>query len=136
MSKVVIYLASGFGILETNFTVIYNDYLVPSDLNCDMLEVDLAPFDILIASPPCNYYSRANYRRDTSSYALSTKHLLPCILEKFIQADKPFIIENVLNKRLMFDMINNLPFGVFYCEIGRHCFFTNINFDYSDLHFE
>lgn len=62
--------------------------------------------------------------------------MLPCILEKFIQADKPFIIENVLNKRLMSDMISNLPFGVFYFEIGRHCYFTNVNFDYSDLHFE
>lgn len=132
----VIYLASGHGVLDSVYDVTYNDYYVPRDLVCDMMQVDLSAFDILIASPPCNYWSKANYRRDISTYAQSTKHLLPGILEKFIKAGKPFIVENVINKKLMKDIINNLPFGVFYIELGRHCYFTNINFDISDLHFQ
>lgn len=135
MNKKVIYLASGYGVLDTVYDVTYNDCYIQRDLVCDMMEVDLSNFDILLASPPCNYWSRANYRRDISVYAQSTKHLLPGILEKFIKTGKPFIVENVLNKKLMKDIINNLPFGVFYIELGRHCYFTNINFTTSDLNF-
>ena len=71
------------------------------DLGGDMLEVDLTPYDYIIASPPCNYYSRANYRRETSEYSQKTKHLLPGILEKLGKQQKPFIVENVRSPRLM-----------------------------------
>ena len=38
-----------------------------------MMEIDLSPYDVIIATPPCNYYSRANYRRETSEYSQMTK---------------------------------------------------------------
>lgn len=133
----VIYLAAGYSVLNSfNKLVIHNDLCVSgNDIICDMMLVDLSAFDILIASPPCNYWSKANYRRNVSDYALSTKHLLPDIINKFILTGKPFIVENVINKKLMAPIINSLPFDVFYFEIGRHSYFSNINFDYSDLTF-
>lgn len=67
MNKKVIYLASGYGVLDTVYDVTYNDFYIQRDLVCDMMEVDLSSFDILLASPPCNYWSRANYRRDISA---------------------------------------------------------------------
>lgn len=119
----IIYLAAGHAVLN-NDNVTYNDYYIKRDLVCDMLVVDLAHYDILIASPPCNYYSKANYRRDKSSYSLMTKHLLPDILNKFINIDKPFIVENVINKKLMRTIIDKS--NCYYFEIGRHCYFTNV----------
>ena len=44
---------------------------------CSCEEIDLTKYDYIIATPPCNYYSRANYRRETSKIAQETKHLLP-----------------------------------------------------------
>ena len=67
------------------FNLDYNDIKKTSEhinIVCDMLTVDLSQYDYIIASPPCNYYSKCNYRRETSDYALKTKHLLPGILEK------------------------------------------------------
>lgn len=55
----VIYLAAGRAKLEHN-NVTYNDIKEKRDLNCDMLAVNLKNYDVLIATPPCNYYSRAN----------------------------------------------------------------------------
>ena len=93
----VIYLASGRAKLNYK-NVVYNDCKEKRDLICDMMTVDLNNYDILIATPPCNYYSRANNSRETSKYALETKHLLPDILDKFIKTGKPFIVENVRNE--------------------------------------
>lgn len=130
----IIYLASGEGIIDLpGVQVTYNDIKVQRDLVCDMLDVDLSDYDILLASPPCNYYSKANYRRDTSVYSLATRYLLPCIIYKFSISGKPFIIENVINKSLMKTIINSLPQGVTYNEAGRHCYFTNIDFDFKSL---
>lgn len=121
----VIYLAAGKAILNNDFTV-YNDLFIDRDIKKDMLKIDLNDYDVLIATPPCNYYSRANYRRNISKYSLNTKHLLPCIIDKFILTGKPFIVENVLNKNLMKDIILSLPPDVKYIEYGRHSYFTNI----------
>ena len=95
---------------------------------CDMMQVDLSKYDYIIASPPCNYYSRANYRRDTSDYALSTRHLLPSILEKLGKQNKPFLVENVKNKKLMakcgiFKICDK--YNIFVYFVGRHTYFTN-----------
>ncbi len=95
----VIYLASGRAKLKHD-NVIYNDIKEKRDLKCDMMDVDLSNYDVLIATPPCNYYSRANSRRETSEYALKTRHLLPDIIDKFIKTGKPFIVENVRNEPL------------------------------------
>lgn len=130
----VLYLAAGEGVINVpGVQVTYNDIKVERDLVCDMLDVDLTNYDILLASPPCNYYSRANYRRDTSVYSLATRYLLPCIIYKFSLSGKPFIVENVINKTLMKTIINSLPQGVTYNEAGRHCYFTNIDFDFKSL---
>lgn len=126
----IIYLAAGYAVIP-GYDIVYNDYYVDRDLKADMLQVDLSSYDILIASPPCNYYSKANYRRNFSDYALNTRHLLPCILDKFIKTGKPFIIENVINKPLMFNILSSLPFNIYYFEWGRHCYFTNIYFDFN-----
>ena len=83
-----------------DFDIDYNDIVALPGINIvgDMMSVDLSGYDFIIASPPCNYYSRANYRRDYSDYALSTKHLLPDILNKHLTVGKPFIVENVRNE--------------------------------------
>lgn len=126
----IIYLASGRADIP-GFDIVYNDMYIDRDIKADMLTVDLSSFDIILASPPCNYYSKANYRRQSSIYSLNTKHLLPEILKKCILLGKPFIIENVINKPLMNDIICSLPFNIYYFEWGRHCYFTNIYFDYT-----
>ena len=97
-----------------------------------MLEIDLTPYDYIIATPPCNYYSRANYRRETSKYSQQTKHLLPEILKKLVAQDKPFIVENVRNKRLFTELgLFDLPCYVYL--IGRHTYWSNIQFPYEDI---
>ena len=100
--------------------------LLKRDLGGDMLQVPLDKYDILIATPPCNYWSRANYRRETSKYALETKHLLPEIIKKFKETGKPFIVENVINKTLMSKIIKDNS-DIYYYEHGRHSYFTNVN---------
>lgn len=120
-----VYLASGRDFLCFD-NILYNDLFIKRDLVCDMLEVDLNSFDIVLASPPCNYYSRANYRRDISSYSLNTRHLLPCILNKLAFSDKFFIVENVKNYNLFNKLgLINLP-NVYFFTFGRHSFWTNV----------
>lgn len=111
----------------------YNDIVdYPGiDLCCDALDVDLSKYDFIIATPPCNYYSKANYRRDISDVAQSTKHLLPLILDKCIKAGKPFIVENVLNKNLLPRLAD-----VYWFQFNYHIFYTNellLAFNYLPL---
>lgn len=40
----------------------------------DIRNIDFTQFDILLLTPPCNYYSRCNYRRNTSKYAHKQKN--------------------------------------------------------------
>jgi hypothetical protein len=124
------------------FDIVYNDveskFLIDLDVTkkqcCDcrglLNNQVLKNFDFLIATPPCNFYSRANYRRWTSQIALSTKDLLPLCLSAFIQSCKPFLVENVNNKSLLpveFDKF------CYRFNFGGHTFFTNVYFDISDL---
>ena len=95
-----------------------------------MLEIDLKPYDFIIATPPCNYYSRANWKRNKSEYSLKTKHLLPKILMKLNKLNKPYLVENVRNKTLMKDIYNLVPFVY---EYGRHTYFTNILFNPNNI---
>ena len=130
MKKKIIYLAAGYAELLTydnnDFDITYQDKFIERDIGGDMLQVPLENYDILIATPPCNYWSRANYRRETSKYALETKHLLPDIIKKFKGTGKPFIVENVINKRLMSGIIKDNS-DIYYYEHGRHSYFTNVN---------
>ena len=133
--KKVVYLAAGEAVIEVpGCTIVYNDLYLNRDLKCNMLDVNLSEFDVVLASPPCNFYSRANYRRHISSYSLLTKNLLPCILSDLIVLGRPFIVENVINKKLMSSCDSLLKMvisgevpGVFYYEFGRHCYFTNVD---------
>ena len=92
--KVGIYLAA-FKAMHPKYAIVYQDINGKRDIGGDMMNVDLTPYDFIIATPPCNWWSRANYRRDRSPYALQTKHLLPDIIKKLCEQDKPFIVENV-----------------------------------------
>lgn len=77
-------------------------------------------YDYIIATPPCNYYSRANYRRDTSIVSQKTKGLLPHCLDLCLSSGLPFIVENVENKNL-------LPKAdCFMFNFGQHTFYTNV----------
>ena len=121
-----------------NYDMDYND-IVPGyhiNLVCDMMNIDLNCYDYIVASPPCNYYSRANYRRLTSEYSQLTKHLLPDILLKCIRSDKPFIVENVRNYNLfvkegIIDICTKN--GICVYEYGRHTYFTNIMFNPTNI---
>ena len=118
----IVYLAAGIGQLKYK-DVVYQDKFVERDISGDMLEINLDPYDIIVATPPCNYYSRARGNR-LSKYAEATKHLLPDILNILTLAEKPFIVENVINRKRMSDII--VKYKNIYHEVGRHCYFTNI----------
>jgi site-specific DNA-cytosine methylase len=120
----IIYLASHLAKLNIKDTVIYQDKYIQRDLSGDMLTVDLTPYDIILATPPCNYYARGNYRRELSEYSQKTKHLLPEIINQLSKQNKPFMVENVRNQTLMKTVINNFNGFVYYH--GRHTYFTNV----------
>ena len=129
-----IYLAA-FIAYQENFDIVYQDINGKRDLGGDMLDINLDPYDYIIATPPCNYWSRANYRRETSTYAQQTKHLLPQILHKLIRSGKPFIVENVKgHKRFKEYGLFDLP--IYTYTIGRHVYWTNIPFYHDDLKFD
>lgn len=115
--------------------LIYQDINGERDIGGDMLDIDLSMYDYIIATPPCNYYSRANYRRDSSDYSLTTKHLLPCILIKLYFSGKPFIVENVQNAPL-FSKFGLFSFGLYIYRIGRHTYWTNVSLDLDNLRFQ
>lgn len=127
-----IYLAS-FKALHSNYDIVYQDINGNRDIGGDMMDIDLNKYDFVIATPPCNYYSRANYRRNESEYSLKTKHLLPDIIHKLInEYRRPFIVENVRNDK-MFSKIGLLNVNCYIFKIGRHTYWSNIKFPYEDI---
>lgn len=78
-------------------------------------------FDGFIFTPPCNYYSRANWRRETSKVAQETKDLLPMCLDFAVLCGKPFIVENVQNSTLLKGMYPQYQF-----TLGGHTFWSNV----------
>lgn len=132
MSKKIlkrIYLAS-YKAHHPNYNIFYQDILGNRDIGGNMMDVDLTKFDYIIATLPCNYYSIANYRRNTSEYSLKTKHLLPDILNILVKLNKPFIVENVKNKPLMKDFYNIAPYVYQY---NRHTYWSNILLDFTGV---
>ena len=126
-----IYLAS-FRANHPNWDIVYQDIDGKRDIGGDMMDVDLSNYDFIIATPPCNYYSRANYRRETSEYSQITKHLLPDILRKLCNQNKPFIVENVRSSRLFKELgLFDLPCYVHF--VGRHTYWTNCLCDFSSI---
>lgn len=122
-----IYLGA-FRALHEGHDIIYQDINGKRDLGGDMLDVDLSPYDYIIATPPCNYYSRANYRREVSEYSQKTKHLLPAILDKLVRQDKPFIVENVLNSSLI-----PHDWDEYFFKWNGHSYWSNIKVPVEDL---
>lgn len=114
------------------YLIDYNDISNKYGCNlvCDCLDIDLSVYSFIIATPPCNYYSKANWRRESSKVALSTKHLLPCILAKLTKQDKPFIVENVCNDSLLPSEYDKYCFRYTF---GGHTFWSNVNLDLSEL---
>ena len=129
-----IYLAS-YKAYHPGYNIIYQDINGKRDIGGDMLNIDISQYDYIIATPPCNYYSRANYRRNSSYYALNTMHLLPDILNKLTKQNKPFIVENVINKPLM-KKLNLFNYPCFIYFVGRHTYWTNVfvNLDCEQIH--
>lgn len=122
-----IYLAA-FHAYHPSYDIVYQDINGKRDIAGDMLNIDLSSYDFIIATPPCNYYSRAAGNKH-SQYALDTKHLLPDIYFKLIHCDKPFIIENVRNdpKFKELGLFNSNKVLVY--RIGRHTYWSSINFN-------
>lgn len=126
-----IYLGA-YEALHPGHDIVYQDINGKRDLAGDMLEIDISPYDYIIATPPCNYWSRARGKR-VSQYALKTKHLLPDIINKLSFQNKPFIIENVRNNKRMTEE-NILPCTSCNTYIlNRHIYFTNIILDLSKI---
>lgn len=121
-----------------NYNLDYND-IEPgyhNNIICDMMKVDLSNYDFIIATPPCNWWSRANWRRDSSPYALCTKELLPNILIKSALSGKPFIIENVRNySRFKNNGIIDIcdKYSIFIYEYGRHTYFSNLMCNFNNI---
>lgn len=114
-----------------NYDIDYNDIVDVPGINIigDCLKIDLNCYDYLLASPPCNYYSRCNYRRNTSNYAQATKHLLPEILIRFARSGKPFLVENVrayelFKKEGIIKICSDYNINIYF--VGRHTYFTNM----------
>lgn len=126
----ILYLCCGYG--EIDFSnVTYNDLYIKrkNGLMCDCRDIDISKYDIVVASPPCNFWSKANYRRDSSNYAQLTKPLLLyCIdlLRKY--PNIPIIIENVRNLPLFMKHIN--LFDIYFVATGRHTYFSNRDIDF------
>ena len=128
-----IYLAS-YKAYHPNHHIVYQDINGKRDIGGDMMDIDLTPYDFIIATPPCNYYSRANYRRETSEYSQKTKHLLPSILKKLYEQfmNVPFIVENVQNSTLI---PHDWDDKLFVYHLANHTYWSNIKFETSDLQF-
>lgn len=124
-----IYLAA-FKAYHPNHNIIYQDINGKRDIGGDMMKIDLSDYDFIIATPPCNYWSRANYRRDTSDYSQKTKNLLPGIIKKLCKQEKPFIVENVRNSKL-FNKYKLYDYPCFIYIVGRHTYWSNILMDLS-----
>lgn len=122
-----IYLAA-FRANHPDYNIVYQDINGKRDIGGDMMDIDLSDYDYIIATPPCNWWSRTNMaarHRIASEYSQKTKHLLPDILDKLISLGKPFIVENVRNYPLFLSE-GLFSKACFYYFIGRHTYWTNI----------
>lgn len=126
-----IYLAA-FKANHPGHDIVYQDINGQRDIGGDMMDIKLDEYDFIIATPPCNFWSRANYRRYVSEYALTTMHLLPLILKKLCSQSKPFIVENVRNDRL-FKEFKLYEKNCHVYKIGRHTYWTNVEFNVDGI---
>lgn len=116
---------------HNNYDIIYNDIdaKYKCDITADALTIPLQKYNFIIASPPCNWWSKANPYYKTSPYALETKELLPKTIKKLAQLKVPFLIENVKNKKRMAEngIFNLIAEKELYFQfVGRHIYISNI----------
>lgn len=100
-----------------------------------MMDINLTPYDVIIATPPCNFWSIARGNR-CSPYSLDTKHLLPDIILKLAKTNKPYVVENVINKKRfreegIYEVTAQVRCFIYY--IGRHTYFTNIQLTAKEI---
>ncbi len=131
-----IYLGSCLA-FHSNYNLDYNDIKPYEHVNVlgKMEEIDLTNYDYFVCTPPCNFYSRARGNK-ISAYALETKHLLPDMIIKLSKTGKPFLIENVINrKRFEEEGIYSIceKLGVKIIEYSRHTYFTNFSITTEDI---
>lgn len=117
---------------HTDYDIVYQDIdpVYNCDLGGDMLDIDTRDYDFVIATPPCNWWSKLNMNRNYSNYAWKTLHLLPLTIIKLSRSRKPFIIENVINhKRFEFMGIYEIckHYNLIVRECGRHTYITNVS---------
>lgn len=117
-----IYLFSCIAI-HKNFDLVYQDIDGKRDIGGSAFDVDLSSYDYIIATPPCNYYSKINQDRDNSEYSLLTKDYLPRIIEILLKLGKPFIVENVLNESLI---PHQYDYDCYVYKVSGHTYWTNI----------
>lgn len=98
----------------------------------DIKDIKFKDFDIIVCSPPCNYWTRAISLERVSDYALNTMCLLPYCINECVKSGKPFIIENVRNYK-RFNIFNLFNYPCFYVFIGRHTYRTNRLFKPDNL---
>lgn len=121
-----IYLFSCIAI-HKNFDLVYQDINGNRDIGGNAFDIDLSQYDYIIATPPCNYYSKINNKRDESEYALKTKDYLPMIIAKLLEFNKPFIVENVINESLI---PHQYDYDCYVYKVGGHSYWTNIRLDH------
>ena len=126
-----IYLAA-YKANHPTYEIVYQDINGNRDIPGNMLDINLKEYDYIIATPPCNYYSKARGSNPPSDYAFRTKHLLPEIIKKLMNFNKPFIVENVRNFP-KFDQIGLFNLHLYVYFIGRHTYWTNIMFNPSNI---
>lgn len=117
-----------------NHNIVYQDIDLKykPDILGDMLNIDLTPYDFVIATPPCNWWSKANPYWYRSKYAWKTINLLPLTIIKLVESKKLFIIENVINRK-RFELLGIYRlcsyYNLYVYEVGRHTYITNIEVD-------
>lgn len=130
-SMLGIYLGA-YEAYHLNYKIVYQDINGKRDLSGDMLDIDLTGYDFIICTPPCNWWSKANWRKNFSEYSLKTRCLLPIMIMRLAKLGKPFIIENVRNKNA-FKEFGLFDMGVNYYFIGRHTYWSNIDLSNSGI---
>lgn len=131
-----IYLGA-YTAIHPDYDIVYQDINGLRDVGGSMLDIKLDSFDYVICTPPCNYWSHANYDGRRSEYAVSTGLLLPEMLSRLEKLKVPYIVENVRNKSRFekFGIIPREKSLVYF--IGRHTIFTNIMFNtYIEFNYE
>ena len=117
------------------YSILYNDIKDYPGINLkmDCRNITREYFDkagFIIATPPCNYYSKANFRRETSKVAQDTKILLPWCLSLCSMLNLPCIIENVNNDNLLPTLYDKYFYRF---KFGGHTFWTNVYLYINDL---